>query len=89
MLFFSQHMQIDILELMDLLLNLFLNSIQLLPYSLKCLSKFISILIKKKFPKIKKFEENSFIGQFLFAKILIPILKDPIKNYINNRIVDK
>ena len=84
--------QIDflkIIELLDLLVDSFIKSLQLLPYSIKCICKFISIFIKKKFPKIKKYEENAFICQFLFVNLFIPILKNPIKSYIIDCIISK
>jgi hypothetical protein len=47
--------QIDflkIIELLDLLVDSFIKSLQLLPYSIKCICKFISIFIKKKFKNL-------------------------------------
>ena len=82
--------QIDflkIIKIIDFFIESFINSIQLLPYSVKFICKIISIFIKKKFPKIKKFEENAFIGQFLFSILFIPIFKNPIKTYINHFII--
>ena len=82
--------QIDFLKvitLLDLLIDSFINSIQVLPYSLKFICKIISIFIKNKFPGIKKFEENAFISQFIFINLLIPIIKNPIKTYINDFII--
>ena len=82
--------QIDflkIIKLIDLIIDSFLNGIQLLPYSVKFICKIISIFIRNKFPKIKKIEENAFIGQFLFTILFIPIFKNPIKTYINDFII--
>ena len=84
--------QIDflkIIDLIDLFIDSFINSIQLLPYSVKFICRLISIFIKNKFPKIKKFEENAFIAQFLFVNLFIPILKNPVKSYINDSIISK
>jgi hypothetical protein len=38
----------------------------LIPYSIKCICKIISILIKKKFNDISEIEENAYIGKFFF-----------------------
>ena len=56
------------------------ENIHLLPYSVKCLCKIISILIKNKFPEINEIQKNSFVSRFLFQKILAKILKNPAVN---------
>ena len=56
------------------------DNIHLLPYSVKCLCKIISILIQKKFPDINEIQKNSFVSCFLFQKILVKILKNPAVN---------
>ena len=76
-----------IIKLLDLLVDSFLNSIQLLPYSVKFICRIISIFIQKKFPKIRKFQENAFIGQFLFTILFIPIFQNPLKSYISDFII--
>ena len=78
---------LKLIKLIDLVIESFINGIQLLPYSIKFVCKIISIFIKKKFPKIKKFEENAFIGRFLFSILFIPIFRNPIKTYINDFII--
>lgn len=82
--------QIDFLkfiELMDLLIESFINNIQILPKPLKYICKIISLLIQNKFPKATKLEQNAFICKFLFVNLLIPILKKPYSIYINNFII--
>ena len=84
--------QIDFLksiEILDLLINSFMDNIEIIPTSLKCISKIIYILIKKKFPNIKEFEQNAYVGQFLFINLLIPIFLEPIKISINNFIISQ
>ena len=84
--------QIDFLksiEILDLLLNSFIDNIEIIPTSLKCICKIIYVLIKKKFPNIKEFEQNAFVGQFLFINLLFPIFLEPIKIYINNFIISQ
>ena len=67
-----------------------LDNFHLLPYSVKCLCKIISILITKKFPTINETEKNSFIAKFFFGKLLVPILRDPeIEAFISNCIISE
>ena len=80
--------QIDFFKIIDfieqILTNL-KNNLYLLPYSVKCLCKIISILIQKKFPNINAIQKNAFIASFLFKQLLIPILENPgIGVLINN-----
>ena len=78
---------LKIIEFMDFFISSLINSIHLLPYSVKFICRIISIFIKNKFPNIKKFEENAFIGKFLFSCLFIPIFRNPIKSFINNFII--
>ena len=67
-----------------------LNNPHLIPYSIKCFCKIISLLIGIKFPKINEFEKNAFIAKFFFGKLLKPILMNPgIEVIINNFIISK
>ena len=52
------------------------ENIHLIPFSVKCICKIISMLIKKKFTNITKVELNAFIGQFFFGKLFIPMFKN-------------
>ncbi len=66
------------------------NNLHLLPYSVKCLCKIISMLIMKKFPSINETERNVFIAKFFFGKLLVPILNEPGKEaLINNFIISE
>ena len=56
------------------------DNIHLLPYSVKCLCKIISILIQTKFPQINEIQKNAFVSCFFFKKILVKILKNPAVN---------
>ena len=78
---------LKLIDLLDLFIESFLSSIQLLPYSIKCICKLISVLVKNKFPEIKKAQENAFIAQFLLVSLFIPLFKNPIKIYINDFII--
>ena len=70
----------DFLNVVSFLEQLFEDlkkNILLLPNSIKCICKVISLLIKKKFQNISKCEENAFISKFLIEKLLIPIISLP------------
>ena len=70
----------------DYILQELIDNINIIPYSLKCICKLISILIYKKFPKLPLFYRNAFIGKFFFDKCIFPILSLDSKNCIINRI---
>ena len=70
----------------DTILQELINKINIMPSSLKCICKLISILINKKFPNLPKYFRNSFIGKFLFDKCIFPILSLDSKNAIINKI---
>ena len=68
--------------LFDLLFTNFQNNIKIIPYSIKCLCKIISILIEKQYPNISVVEKNAYIGEFFFERILKPIFISPNYNGI-------
>ena len=79
-----------VISFINTIINKILNNFHLLPYSVKCLCKIISILITNKFPSITEHEKNAFIAKFFFGKLLTPILKNPgIEAFINNFILSK
>ena len=81
---------LKIIDFIEQLLNNLKNNLYLLPYSVKCLCKIISILIQKKFPNINEIQKNAFIAEFLFKQLLIPILNNPaIGVLINNFIISR
>ena len=79
-----------IVEFIEQILTNLKNNLYLLPYSVKCLCKIISILIEKKFPNINSTQKNAYIAAFLFRQLLIPILENPaIGVLINNFIISR
>ena len=67
---------INFSNIVDIISELFNNlcaNIEIIPNSLRYISKIIALLIKKKFPSIVQVELNGFIAQFFFEKILKPI----------------
>ena len=67
-------------DFIDQLIDDLMQNIVLLPYSVKCICKIISILIRNKFKNITKAEENGFISKFLLGRLLIPIISSPSFN---------
>ena len=73
-----------------LILNNLIENINIIPYSLKCICKMISILIKSKFPDINIVEESIFINKFLFLTIFNTIFFEPdIKGLISSFIISQ
>ena len=66
-----------VIRALNKILDNFLENIDELPYNLKQICKIIALLINKKFPDIKVFERNSFIGVFIIDKIIFPLFQDP------------
>ena len=66
-----------IIDLINTLLdNLLLNS-NTMPYYIKCICKIISVFIQKKFPGLSKIEQNAYVANFFFGKLLFLIFKNP------------
>ena len=82
--------QYDFMKVINIIEDIFknlLNNLPLLPYSIKCLCKIISILIKKKFHGLSNTEENSFIAKFFFCKLFAPIFKNPATFALINKYI--
>jgi len=79
-----------VIHFIDKIIENIFNNFHLLPYSVKCLCKIISLLIEKKFPTISESEKNAFVAKFFFNKLLIPILNNPgIEAFINDFIISQ
>ena len=75
-------------KIIDELFNSLLNNIYLIPYSVKCICKILSILIKRRFKTASKLEQNIILSKFFFNKLLLPAFKDPkFGSFINNFII--
>ena len=61
-----------------------INNIRTLPYEIKFISKIISVLLIKKFPKINKVEENAFISKFFFHILLRSVFNSPLTTMLIN-----
>ena len=66
-----------VIKTLNRFLNNFLENINELPYNIRQICKLISILLNKKFPNLKCFERNAFLGIFLIDKIIFPLFQDP------------
>ena len=69
---------IKIVESINLLFKSLLDHTSVIPYSIKCICKIIYSLLQKKFPNIKRLQLNAFMSRFLFNKLLLPFLENPI-----------
>ena len=79
-----------VITFIDSLLDKIIQNFHLLPYSVKCLCKIISMLISKKFPSINETEKNAFVAKFFFGKLLIPILANPaIEAFLSKFIISE
>ena len=77
-----------VINFIDSILDNITNNFHLIPYSVKCICKIISLLITKKFPSINENEKNVFISKFFFQKLLIPFLRNPgLEGFISNFII--
>ena len=78
----------EVINIIDKLFNNLISNIHLLPYSIKCINKIISVLINKKFPNLPTFEKNIFISKFFFHNLFFPIFANPdISALINDFII--
>ena len=75
-----------VINALNKILDNFLENINELPCNIKQICKIISILLNKKFPNIKTFERNSFIGIFIIDKIIFPLFQDPKINCLVTKI---
>ena len=53
-----------------------LENKNIIPFSIKIICKFIYILFKRKFPKIKEFQLYLLTGRFIFDKLIIPVFEN-------------
>ena len=68
----------------DTIIQALIDKTTSIPYTVRCISKIISLLISKKFPLLSKYLQNAFIGKFIFNKCIFPVLSLENKNAIEN-----
>ena len=71
---------IQLTDIIDLFFENSLKYVDLLPYSIRCICKIITILIEKKFPEAKKVDKNKLLTKFFFQSLLFPIIINPSLN---------
>ena len=86
-LYYYQKDFFQITEFLQQILTNLAKNIYLLPYSVKCLCKIISILIEKQFPDINITQKNAFIASFFFKKLINPILTNPGEGVLINNFI--
>ena len=75
---------IKVIESINILFKALLENSSIIPYSMKCICKIIYVLLKKKFPNIKRLQLNSFISRF-FSIIVKKASKVPHKSKLAYR----
>ena len=73
----------------DYFLQLLIDKIEMFPYSLRCICKIISILLKQKFPSLIRYVRNGFVGKFIFDKFIFPVFCLENKNFSEPKIYSK
>ena len=77
----------QITDIIDMLFDNLLNNSDILPYSIKCICKIISILMDKQFPNAIKVEKNKVLVNFFFHTLFFPILINPSLAILINEII--
>ena len=81
---------LEVIDIIEMFFDYLKNNSDLVPYSIKCICKIISILMKKKFPDSIKVERNIALSNFFFHFLFFPILFNPcINNFINEILLTK
>ena len=63
----------NLVDLINELFNNLILNIEIIPNSVRYISKMIAVLIRERFPTILQVELNSFISRFFFDKVFKPI----------------
>ena len=89
LLYIYQNNFMRVINFINLILEKIILNFNLLPYSIKCFCKIISLMAEKRFPNITESEKIIFVLKFFFCRLLIPILRNPgIEAFINNIIIN-
>ena len=70
----------------DEIIQSLIDKINLIPYTVRCISKLIFFLISKRFPLLPKYLKNSFIGKLIFNKCIFPVLSLENRNAVEDNI---
>ena len=55
---------LEVIKFINLIMENIINNLHSLPYSIKCFCQIISLIVTKKFPKIKESEKLIFLSKF-------------------------
>ena len=72
-----QNIFTGLIEIISQLFKNLLDNINLLPYSIKAISKIIILLLKKKFPNITIIQQNMFLSKFFLNQLMLNMLNNP------------
>ena len=87
---YYKHSFMQVIDIINILFEKLVNNAELLPYSIKCICKIILILIKKKFQNAIQVEQNRFVYDFLFHRLLFPILNNiSLKVFLNEYMISE
>ena len=75
---------IQAINIIDKLFENLISNIHLMPYSIKCINKILSILINKRFPNLETFEKNIILSKFFFNKLFFPLFVNPALSLLIN-----
>ena len=79
---------IQLTDIINIFFDNLINNFDIMPYSIKCICKIISILINKKYTKETWLEKLQIINIFFFDVLLINILDEPSSNtFINEFLI--
>ena len=84
-----QNMFIGLIEIIDKLIQNLLDNIDLIPYSIKAISKILILLAKKKFPQITVIEQNILLSKFFLNQLLSNMLYNPSLLLLINNIISE
>ena len=73
----------------DFFIQLLIDHIDMFPYTLRCICKIISMLLKQKFPSLINYVRNGFVGKFIFDKFIFPIFCLQNTNFLEPKIFSK
>ena len=77
----------QVVDILDMLFDNLVKNSELLPYSIRCICKIISIFINKQFPLSSKVEKNKVLVNFFFHTLFFPALINPNLDILINEVL--
>ena len=79
---------IQVIDIIDIFFSHLINNFDMMPYSIKCICKIISILVNKKYTNDRWIEKLQNLNIFFFDVLLMNILDEPSNNtFINEFLI--